>query len=295
MRRRELTYASLVATSMLWGGAFVAIKQALQYLSPLQLLVMRFLPASLAFAILLGWRHRSALGSMLRRDWLSLSAMGLFGVVVYHSALNTGEQLISAGTASLLMALNPAFIFLLSVFLRQERVTWTRAVGLLLAFAGLVVVVGFGGDGKIQLGMVRGVLITLIAPLAWSVYTLISRPLAARHPPHPGYRERIPRGAAEHDATGRLAQHRLRGFGCDRRWGVDVGDGPGAARGQSSGCFHLPRPALGRPPVTMAARRTADLVPGPWGGADHPGCRPGEPMKRPQRPSWWGRGATMSR
>jgi len=183
MRRRELTYASLVATSMLWGGAFVAIKQALLYLSPLQLLVMRFLPASLAFAILLGWRHRSALGSMLRRDWLSLSAMGLFGVVVYHTALNTGEQLISAGTASLLMALNPAFIFLLSVFLRQERVTWTRALGLLLAFAGLVVVVGFGGDGKIQLGMVRGVLITLIAPLAWSVYTLISRPLAARHPP----------------------------------------------------------------------------------------------------------------
>jgi drug/metabolite transporter (DMT)-like permease len=183
MPRRELTYAALVATSMVWGGAFVAIKQALQYLTPLQLLAMRFLPASLAFAMLLGWRHRSVLGSMLRRDWLSLCAMGLFGVVIYHTALNTGEQLISAGTASLLMALNPAFIFLMSVFLWKERVTWTRTLGLLLAFAGLVVVVRLGSDGKIQLGMVRGVLITLIAPLAWSVYTLISRPLAARYPP----------------------------------------------------------------------------------------------------------------
>ena len=183
MPRRELTYAALVVTTMLWGGAFVAIKQALMYLTPLHLLAMRFLPASLAFTMLLGWRHRSTLGAMLRQDWLSLSAMGLFGVVVYHSALNTGEQLISAGTASLLMALNPAFIFLMSVLLGKERVTWTRCLGLLLAFAGLVVMVRFGSDSGIQVGMVRGVLITLIAPLSWAAYTLISRPLAARYPP----------------------------------------------------------------------------------------------------------------
>jgi drug/metabolite transporter (DMT)-like permease len=174
---------ALIVTTIVWGGSFVAIKLALRYLSPLQLVFMRFVPAALAFAVLAYVRHRASLSRLLRREWLSLLSMGLTGVVIYHLALNTGEQSIPAGTASLIMALNPAFIFVLSVIFLGERANRQRALGLVVAFVGLSVVIRFAGGEQIDFRYLRGVLLTLIAPISWAVYTIVSQPLAARHPP----------------------------------------------------------------------------------------------------------------
>ncbi len=183
MRSKGLIYTTLIATTIVWGGSFVAIKQALHYLSPVELLVMRFGPAALAFALLLHWRQRAALAKLLRAEWRSLCLMGLLGVIIYHLALNTGQQLIPAGTASLVMALNPAFTFLLSVMLLRERATWMQLLGLGVAFVGLFIIVRFASGNQTDFNYLRGVLITLIAPISWAAYTVISRPLAARYPP----------------------------------------------------------------------------------------------------------------
>lgn len=183
MRGKGLLYAALIATTIVWGGSFVAVKQALRYLSPLELLLMRFVPAALAFAALICWKEPTALAKLLRAEWRSLCLMGLFGVVVYHLALNTGAQLIPAGTASLIMAVNPAFIFLLSVLFLRERMTRIRVLGLCIAFLGLFIVIHFANSGEVDFHYLRGVWITLIAPLSWAAYTVVSRPLAAQHPP----------------------------------------------------------------------------------------------------------------
>jgi drug/metabolite transporter (DMT)-like permease len=109
--------------------------------------------------------------------------MALFGVIVYHLALNTGEQSVSAGTASLIMALNPAFIFLLSVVSRRESFSPSKLAGLGIAFAGLFIVVRFASGSELSFGFLRGVLITVLAPLSWALYTVLSRPVVAEHPP----------------------------------------------------------------------------------------------------------------
>jgi len=183
MKSRGLLYAALTATTVVWGGSFVAIKQALRYLSPLELLVMRFVPASLAFALLIFWRERTAPARLLREQWRSLCLMGLFGVVAYHLALNTGERMIPAGTASLIVAVNPAFIVVLSTLFLRERVTWIQVLGLSMAFLGLLIVVRHASGGEVDVYYLRGVLITLVAPLSGAVYTVVSRPLAVRYPP----------------------------------------------------------------------------------------------------------------
>jgi drug/metabolite transporter (DMT)-like permease len=182
MNGKLIVYALLVATTVVWGGSFVAIKHALNYLSPLELLFMRFVPASLAFGLLICWRQRQNLTSLVRKEWWSLALMGFLGVPVYHLALNTGEQLIPAGTASLIMAAEPAFVFLLSLQL-GERLTWTRASGLLLAFAGLFVVIRFASGEHIDFRYLQGVLITLVAPVSWAAYTIVSQPLATKYSP----------------------------------------------------------------------------------------------------------------
>jgi drug/metabolite transporter (DMT)-like permease len=183
MSRGSITYGLLVATTIVWGGSFVAIKQALNYLSPLELLFMRFVPASLAFGFLIYWRHGHSLARLVRKEWWSLALMGFFGVLVYHLALNSGEQLIPAGTASLIMAAEPAFVFLLSLLLLGEKLTSTRAFGLSLAFLGLFVVIRFARGEDIDFRYLQGVLITLIAPVSWAAYTIVSRPLATKYSP----------------------------------------------------------------------------------------------------------------
>lgn len=183
MREKGLIYAALVTTTIVWGGSFVAVKRALSYLSPLELLFMRFVPAALAFALLLCLRERAALVVLVRAEWRSLCLMGLFGVIIYHLSLNIGEQLIPAGTASLVMALNPAIIFLLSVLFLGEQATGIRLLGLGVAFVGLFIVLRHPVGEAMDLDYLRGVLITLVAPISWAAYTVISRPLAARYPP----------------------------------------------------------------------------------------------------------------
>ncbi|UCC78055.1 MAG: DMT family transporter [Anaerolineales bacterium] len=183
MKTRGLLYVALIATTLVWGGSFVAIKQALRYLSPLELILMRFVPASLAFALLILWRERTVPARLLREQWRSLCLMGLFGVAAYHLALNTGERMIPAGTASLIVALNPAFIVVLSTLFLRERVTWIQILGLSMAFLGLFIVVRYASGGELDLTYLRGVLITLIAPLSWAVYTVVSRPVAMRYSP----------------------------------------------------------------------------------------------------------------
>lgn len=183
MKTRGLLYVALIATTLVWGGSFVAIKQALRYLSPLELILMRFVPASLAFALLILWRERTVPARLLREQWRSLCLMGLFGVAAYHLALNTGERMIPAGTASLIVAVNPAFIVVLSTLFLRERVTWIQILGLSMAFLGLFIVVRYASGGELDLTYLRGVLITLIAPLSWAVYTVVSRPVAMRYSP----------------------------------------------------------------------------------------------------------------
>jgi O-acetylserine/cysteine efflux transporter len=183
MSEKTATYALLVGTTVVWGGSFVAIKQALNYLTPLELLFMRFVPASLAFGVLICWGQRQDLATLLREERWSLGLMGFFGVLVYHLALNTGEQLIPAGTASLIMATEPVFVFLFSLVLLGERLTWSRTLGLCLAFAGLFIIVRLASGEDIDFRYLQGVLITLIAPVSWAVYTIVSRPLAAKYSP----------------------------------------------------------------------------------------------------------------
>ena len=183
MRNKGVLYIALILTTAAWGGTFVAVKQALHYLDPLQLLFVRFVPATLAYAALIGLWHRRIVARMLIGDWRSLCLMGLLGVTLYHLPLNLGEKLIPAGTASLLMAVNPAFVMLFSMAILGERATRSRVLGLAIAFVGLVLVMRAPISGQMGLRYLGGLLISLISPISWALYTVISRPLAARYPP----------------------------------------------------------------------------------------------------------------
>ena len=84
-------YIFLLLTTLLWGGNSVAGKLAVDHVSPMMLVFLRWM---LAVAILLpiGWRTIQQDWPVVRRHWLILAALGASGFtlfnVIFYTALN---------------------------------------------------------------------------------------------------------------------------------------------------------------------------------------------------------------
>ena len=175
--------ALLILVTLFWGNSFIAVKVIVQHVSPLELVTVRFVPVALIFAALLLPTRGREVWAMIRADGWRLALLGLTGAVLYNTFLGWGETRVAAGTASLIIALNPTFIYTLSILVLGERFLWRRALGLAVAFAGLFVIVRWGSGRPIALDDVGYALIVMLAPLNWAVYTISGKTVIARHPP----------------------------------------------------------------------------------------------------------------
>jgi len=151
--------------------------------TPLELVTARFIPVALTFAALLLPTRGRQVWRMVRADGWRLALMGLFGAVLYNIFLGWGETRVAAGTASLIIALNPAFTYTLSVIFLGERFVWRRALGMVIAFGGLFVIIRWGSGRAVTLDDARYAFITMLAPLCWAIYTVSGKTLLKRYPP----------------------------------------------------------------------------------------------------------------
>ena len=184
MTAQKRTYLALVLITMIWGNSFIAIKHAVQFLTPMELTILRFIPAAVAFAALLLPTRRASFWAMVRKDWPILIFLGFTGFVAYNIALMTGERRIAAGTASLLVpSLNPVLTFILSIIFLKERPTVKKVTGLILASTGLYIIIRYASGERIVFSYLLYVFVTLLAPLCFATYTTLGKPLVARYPP----------------------------------------------------------------------------------------------------------------
>lgn len=176
MPRRATLLSCLGALALLWGLAFVGIKEALHELSPTTLTLLRFAIADLTLLVVAAALPAARPTFPKGQRW-RLLALAATGVPLYHLPLNWGETRTTAQVASLIVAMAPVLLAIGGVVLLGERMTTQRILGIGAAFAGVVVLT----LGTPQSATVRitpaGVLAVAIAPIAWTAYTLVAKPL----------------------------------------------------------------------------------------------------------------------
>ncbi|HEU4451263.1 MAG TPA: DMT family transporter [Gaiellaceae bacterium] len=179
-RRQGSAHVALAVVSVVWAGAFSAIKALLDHGTAAEdVALLRYLVAAPGFAFLL-WRS-GGLPGLTRRDALRLIAAGVLVVAGYHVSLNVGTRFTTAGTAALVVALSPALTLAIAAAAGLERATVRRVAGLATAFAGVGVVVLLGSGGELSLANAKGPLIVLGAPLAFALYNVLLQPLLGRY------------------------------------------------------------------------------------------------------------------
>jgi len=169
------TDALLLLMTVIWGANFTAIKYSIEDMLPLSFNGMRFAIASLVMvsaALAAGHNLRVEKG-----DGWKLFGLGLMTNAIYQSVFIFGMAHTRAGNAALILATTPLVTAIIGRILKQEYFTSRGVIGLLLAFAGILLIV-LEGDKEVSLGeTVLGDCLLLASTLVWALYTAGSKRL----------------------------------------------------------------------------------------------------------------------
>jgi drug/metabolite transporter (DMT)-like permease len=131
----------LIFLSVLWGGSFFFAKVALAELPPLTLALARVAIAAAILIVLV-----RAAGLALPAGWGAWRpyfAMGLINNVLPFTLLFWAQTHIASGLASILNATTPFFtIAVAHLATTDDKLTLPRAIGLVIGFTGVVVMLG---------------------------------------------------------------------------------------------------------------------------------------------------------
>ncbi|WP_053958287.1 DMT family transporter [Sulfobacillus thermosulfidooxidans] len=162
--------AALVTTAIIWGSMYVVSRLVLDHVSVILLVWLRLVIA----AVLLGpWAARWQFWRVSRQQLGLLAVIGLIGYSVSLPLLYLGLAATSAAMASLISSLSPVFIVLLSLMTGQ-RASMRNVIALLLAFLGVVLIVGINVHHRVS-GTGIGAL--GLAAIAWAMYTVLNQHL----------------------------------------------------------------------------------------------------------------------
>lgn len=162
---RDTTFLSYLLTIILWGSAFPMIKIALNDFSAESLSASRLI---LATIILLPFVIIKKLPTPELRDIPIIFILGFCGFVIYHTALNFGETLVSAGISGILVSTTPIFSSALAyIFLKEHFSKWNW-LSSLVAFIGISII-SISKDDYTTIN-VLGVFIILLASFSESLY-----------------------------------------------------------------------------------------------------------------------------
>lgn len=162
---RDTTFLSYLFTIILWGSAFPMIKIALNDFSAESLSAFRLI---LATIILLPFVIIKKLPTPELRDIPVIFILGFCGFVIYHTALNFGETLISAGISGILVSTTPIFSSALAYIILKEHFSKWNWLSSLVAFIGISII-SISKDDYTTIN-VLGVLIILLASFSESLY-----------------------------------------------------------------------------------------------------------------------------
>jgi len=173
--------AALSLALLVWASSFPATRTALAGYTPEHLALARY---SLATLVLLACCLLLRAPLPRRADLPALALTGLLCGTLYQLGFNYGMRSVSSGPAAVLVDTVPIFAALLGFFCLHERIGRRAAGGIALGFIGSVLIAsGEAGSGDFAFEPGAGFL--LLASLAFSLGSVVQKPLLDRLPALP--------------------------------------------------------------------------------------------------------------
>jgi drug/metabolite transporter (DMT)-like permease len=172
-----LVLASLGA--MAFSGKAIIVKLAYRHgVDAVTLIMYRMLFALPIFAVMAWWASRGK-PPLTRRDWWGVLGLGFTGYYLASFLDFAGLAYISASFERLILYLNPTLVLLLGLVLYKRKIQRQQALGMLLSYAGVILV--FGHEIDLQgADAALGPLLVFSSALSYAIYLSFSGELVQR-------------------------------------------------------------------------------------------------------------------
>jgi drug/metabolite transporter (DMT)-like permease len=173
MSTKRNAYLAWIVVCLVWGTTYLAIRIALETVPPLLMAGFRWTIAGALIVIALAAR-----GEQLppRRAWPALALLGVLLIGFGNGAVVWAEQTVPSGLTAVLVAAVPFWMVGIERFMAApEPLTARRVIGLIVGFAGIVMLVWpelRDGPGN---AFLTGVLATQLACLGWALGSSYAR------------------------------------------------------------------------------------------------------------------------
>ncbi|MBI3123587.1 MAG: DMT family transporter [Ignavibacteriales bacterium] len=165
---------------LVWGLSFIATKRALVEIKPEAIVFIRQL-LGISFLLFVALRQKQSFQINLRdHRWVFLLAL----VACFHLWIQiTGLQWTSASNTGWIIGITPVFMTILALIFFKEKISKQQLVGIIISFAGLILLVSKGDLSSIDIINNKGDVLIISSSLTWAVYSMASKKATLNYSP----------------------------------------------------------------------------------------------------------------
>ena len=174
-RSKSIAIIEATLAVIFWGGSFIATKYALEDISPVSVVWLRFGIGFIILGAAVVLRKQYSLPSKGELGYFTL--LGFIGITFHQWLQSTGLMTSQASTTAWIVATTPIFMALLGWLALKEKLSLLQLFGILLAAGGVLLVVSNGDLSALARGQFGepGDFLILISAPNWAVFSVLSR------------------------------------------------------------------------------------------------------------------------
>ena len=181
MFKTKLVSFSLILLAVtFWGISFVATKTALHEITPVTIISLRLILASILLSVSAIYTRKSFSINLKSHRWILILAV----VAVFHLWIQvTGLQYTTASNTGWIIGTAPIFMAALAFIFFREKIKAYQLVGILVSMVGLLLLFGRGDLTNIDLIKNKGDLLVLASSFTWGVYSMVNKKISLSYSP----------------------------------------------------------------------------------------------------------------
>ncbi|MDR2150192.1 MAG: DMT family transporter [Spirochaetaceae bacterium] len=170
-----------IITNVIFGLNIVITKSLLSaWMTPLGYTTTRMLFGLMVFWLIALFIKKE---KVERNDLVVIAFGGLLGMALTQTSFSIGISLITPVTWSLIVALNPIGVLLLSILFLKETVSIKKVIGILIGISGALLIIIKNGEGNMSANNFLGICLAFFSVLSYASYIVITRKTSAKYMP----------------------------------------------------------------------------------------------------------------